>query len=123
MDAYGFQTDVQVVDDAQIQRLHGLGYAAPFIHSMDVDGETNAFTLENRSTRYQQIDVEIQTQRETRDDQNNARCLDRLFSQFYVGEILYSQINPSHVTEHHFMVHPLNDLFCHTSPSPPPWLV
>lgn len=42
----GIETRVKVLTEGQTQALQQLGYAAPFVFSEEVDGQTLSFTLE-----------------------------------------------------------------------------
>lgn len=121
IDEFGFDAVVNEVDDADMQFINALGYAAPFIHTFEVNGSVNSFTLESNESKYQKLEVAVNTNGDMRHDQKNSICVDRLFSQFCIGEDqLLLTASPFMFTGHDFPVNSLYDIFSLSSPTPPP---
>jgi hypothetical protein len=123
IDHYGFMTHIELLDATDIQFIHGLGYAAPFVHTLEVDGSVSMFTLTGSESKYQQVELEITNHDDRQHEQKNRVCLEKLFSQFCFGENVSSANDrPVVSADANFSVIPLHNIFDHTNPSPPPEL-
>jgi hypothetical protein len=120
LDQYGIQVHVNVVDDLELQFIQGLGYAAPFVHSVEIDGNINAYTLGSGESEYKTIEVAIDNRSGKQHDQKQQVCLDKLFAQFCLGQPDSDVENQIALTENNFSVISLYDIFSFSHPAPPP---
>lgn len=121
LDEFGMQVHVKIVDDGTMNFIQGLGYAAPFVHSVEIDGNISTYTLGSGETEYQNIEVAIDNRSDNQHDQKHRACLDKLFSPFCIGEPQLSNFkNQIALTENNFSVISLHDIFDYAYPSPPP---
>lgn len=121
LDQYGLQVHVNIVDEVELQFIQGLGYAAPFIHSVEIDGNISTYTLGSGESEYQRIEVAIDNRSDKQHDQKQRACLDKLFAQFCFGQTPPSDLeNQIALTENNFSVISMHDIFDHSYPAPPP---
>lgn len=122
-DQFGFDTQVNLIDASDMKFINGLGYAAPFVHALEVDGSMNTFTLSASESEYQRVEMVIKNSDEMQHEQKNKICLEKLFSQFCIGEsLLAKNDNADVIAENNFSVISLDHIFDHLDPSPPPKL-
>ena len=119
-DKYGFQVQIAVVDEDEIGLIQGLGYAAPFVHALDIDGTAQAFTLEEQVLRYQNIEVDLASRDHDTDQQHRRLSLERLFTQFCIGEAVVLRNPEFDVDVNTFYTTHLHDIYHQSVPSPPP---
>jgi hypothetical protein len=120
---YGFQPDVALVDDEAVGLIHLMGYAAPFIHEVNVRGEDQAFTFEEfGTTHYRHVELGLNSQPSNPAEKERRVACERLFHQYCIGETSTLTNNQEQFPEKNFAHIGLRDMFDHTVQSPPPRL-
>ncbi|HLF62764.1 MAG TPA: hypothetical protein VI603_03390 [Saprospiraceae bacterium] len=124
LDEFGFLTHVKVIDDVDREFINGMGYAAPFVHSLELDGTVNSFTVATSGFEFQNVEVTVNRFDDMQHQHKNKASVERLFSQFCFGQHTRTQnVIQLVITRNNFSVISLHDIFDQADPSPPPRLV
>lgn len=123
LDQYGFVTHVNVIDECDREFINGMGYAAPFVHSVEMNGTVNSFTLTNNEATFQNVEMTVKKIDDMPHQQESKQCVEKLFMQFCFGENTFTRTNTQPgISQNSFSVIPIHDICDHSDPSPPPRL-
>jgi hypothetical protein len=119
-DQVGVRTSVKTVTPEEIANLHLLGYAAPFIHTIQLADEDLSFTLDGSPSRTEAVIVHVDTSDPEQKPVTNHLQPDRLFAQFCIPLHALSD-NIRHATHvKNFSVQSMYDRYEESLTSPPP---
>lgn len=124
MDEEGYDANIRIHDEAQLEAMQRLGYLAPFIFSEEVDSSVCYYTVEY-SPKTVMLDAYANAN-PTDNDQplpTSQSFNDRLFSAFYFWESNFTlTLYPTIITQRSVVPHYWDDS-CIAIPSPPPKMV
>lgn len=118
---YGWQTQVNILDEEEQRFLFKMGYATPFLFSSEDGDQKDYYTLHSEIP--QKINTEIILTGPAQHEREGKAILglDKLFSPYIIKPLIWqssTQILPTiHAT---FTYHALRDQFDARVPSPPP---
>jgi hypothetical protein len=118
-DEYGIQAQVNVVEEGEVSYLQSLGYAAPFVHSVEIDGHARMFTLNEQRIQLQAIEMDL-TPCDQQTNPTELLNLHRLFNLFCFGETIWMDSDCVQYPDDNFHVSRWHDSFFNAMPSPPP---
>jgi hypothetical protein len=121
MGEYGVQATVKLIDQEDLSSIYFLGYAAPFVHTVEIDGQEQSFTLSRSSERVEEVEITISTPDTAPMDEGLRSCVEKLFSPYCFGESIHLPV--SNTPETGDIIRSaisLQDLFDYRVHTPPP---